>query len=95
MDLLSCQEEPRKPGKQELLYFLVQNGCNNSHCAQREGKRRVWVWREQDMLPSHFLKAPDFSTWLGSWGSAEASCKAEQARLFFQEPTGKIGPTDI
>lgn len=26
MDLHSCQEEPRKPGKHKLLYFLVQNG---------------------------------------------------------------------
>lgn len=34
------------------------------------------------MLVSHFLKAPDFSTWLGSWGGAEPPCKAEQRQAF-------------
>ena len=40
------------------------------------------MWREQDMLRSHFLKAQDFSASLGSWGSAEPSWQAKPGQVF-------------
>lgn len=46
MDLLSCQEEPRKPGKHELLHFLVHNGLQQfTLCTERGREEGVGVER--------------------------------------------------
>lgn len=47
------------------------------------------------MLVSHFLKAPDFSTWLGSWGSAEPPEGRTKAGFSSRDPQVKAEPADI
>lgn len=46
MDLLSCQEEPRRPGKHELLNFLVQNGLQQ-FTLYTEGRKEAGVGVER------------------------------------------------
>lgn len=90
MDLLSCQEEPRKPGKHELPYFLVQNGLQQFTLCT-EGRKEACVGVERTRYVA--ISLPQGSRFLNLAGvmgqCLSLHIRQNKGRLFFQESAGK------